>query len=336
MSLAHAAIFYTRESSMPNPDTLEARVLPTNIQVLSALDHLKQHLPQLFDALAKKINIAQILAESGTVGKVTVDRVSVGNVLVQSLTLKNTQANLASGNAYLEDVGMTLELRFKLHWWFDIEIYSDSGDEDLGSLWFSMHVGNVAVPSLANIQMNIPTVTVNNVGAQVNPLQNLDLGAAAFQKLAIKKSTLPTAGFTLSGLALGSLNLSGLGVPAMQSNEVTIQAFKPNQTVVIPSASLGNISIPSTAIPDVKSGGIDIDAVASSRGLKVDFGIFGFTFLVTPVVHMDIGSMTLHDLGLSASVENIDVANVHVPLDVKGITLKTLHLDDLTVNDVSL
>jgi hypothetical protein len=283
--------------------------------------------------LVKKINVEQILAESGTVGQVTVGQVAVGNVVVDSLTLHNTQANLKSGNAYLENVGITIELKFKLHWWYDIGIYSDSGDEDLGSLSFAMNVGNVAVPSLANIQMTIPAVTVNNVAAQVSPLQNLDLGGAAFNKLKVLKTTLPAAGF---GMALGSLGLSALGVPDVASEEASIDEFKPNQTVVLPGASLGSVSIPSTAIPDVQSGAFGLDAQASSRGIKVDFGIFGFTITVTPVVHMHIGAMTLHNLGLSAAVGSIDVQNIHVPLDVKGITLKTLKLHNLTVTDVSL
>jgi hypothetical protein len=321
---------------MPIPVSVDVHALATNDQVLAALDNLRQNLPQLFDALVKKINVAQILAQSGTVGNVTVGEVTVGNVVVDSLTLHNTQANLTSGNAYLENVAMTIELRFKLHWWFDIGIYSDSGDEDLGSLSFGMNVGNVAVPSLANIQMTIPTVTVNNVAAEVNALQNLDLGGASFSKLKVTKTTLPTAGFSLSGMALGGLNLSGLGVPSVASEQASIDEFKPNQTVVLPGASLDAVAIPSTSIPDVQSGAFGLDAQASSRGLKVDFGIFGFTFWVTPIVHMHVGAMTLHDLGLSANVGSIAVQNVHVPLDVKGITLKTLKLDNLTVTDVTL
>lgn len=324
------------ENDMPTPVSVDVRALATNDQVALALDNLRQNLPQLFDALVKKINVEQIVAQSGTVGKVTVGQVAVGNVAVDSLTLHNTQANLKSGNAFLEDVGMTIELRFKLHWWYDIGIYDDSGDEDLGSMWFSMHVGNVAVPSLADIAMTIPQVTVNNVAAQVNPLQNLDLGAAAFNKLKVTKTTLPAAGFGLTGMALGSLGLSGLGVPDVESEQASIDGFKPTQTVVLPGASLGSVNIPSTSIPDVKSGAFDIDAQASSRGLEVPLGIFGFTFWVTPVVHMQIGSMTLHDLGLSANVGSIQVQNVRVPLDVKGITLKNLKLHNLTVTDVSL
>lgn len=308
----------------------------TNTEALAALDSLRANLPALFSALAKTINVEQILAKSGTVGQVTIGEIKVGDVVVDSVKLSGTSANLRSGNAFLEHVFFTLELKFGLHWWFDIGIYSDSGDENLGSLSFGMSVGNVSVPSLDNIQMNIPSVSVNNVAANVKPIQNLNLGAAAFSKLKVDDTTLPAAGFGLTGLALGSLNLSGLGVPEVKSKQASIDGFKPNQTVLLPSASLGGISVPATAIPDVKSGAFGLDAQASSRSIGVDFGIFGFTFYVTPIVHMQIGSMTLHDLNLSAAVNQVTVENVHLPVDVHGILLKTLKLDDVQIDNVSL
>jgi len=313
-----------------------ANGLVTNEQALKALDTLRTQLPQLFGLLSKQINVAQILAKSGQVGQVSVGEIKVGDVVIDAVKLNNTTADLKSGSAFLQDVAMTIELRFGLHWWFDIGIYSDSGDENLGSLWFGMNVGNVAVPSLDNIHMNIPTVTVSNVSAQVSPIQNLNLGAAGFDKLAVTDTTLPAAGFTLSGMALGSLNLSGLGVPEVKSAKASIDAFAPKQTVVLPGAHLANLDVPATSIPDVQSGAFGLDAQASSRSFSLDFGIFGFTFTVTPVVHMHIGAMTLHGLSLSAHVGQAAVENVHLPVEVRSILLKTLQLTDVSIDNVSL
>jgi hypothetical protein len=310
--------------------------LVTNEQALTALESLKTHLPQLFGLLSKQINVAQILAKSGQVGEVKVGEVKVGDVVIDAVKLSNTTADLRSGSAFLQNVDMTIELQFGLHWWFDIGIYSDSGDENLGSLWFGMNVGNVSVPSLDNIHMAIPAVTVSNVSAQVSPIQNLNLGAAGFDKLAVSDTTLPAAGFTLSGLGLGSLNLSGLGVPEVKSAKASIDAFKPKQTVVLPGAKLANLDVPSTSIPDVSSGAFGLDAQASSRSFSLNFGIFGFTLTVTPVVHMHVGAMTLHNLSLAAHVGQAAVENVRLPVEVRSILLKTLQLDDVSVTNVSL
>lgn len=327
---------------MPNPvstgvtPSADAVSMISNAQAMAALDSLKVHLPDLFLALVKKINIAQVLAKSGKVGEVSVGEVTIGDVVVDSVKLQGTSADLKAGSAFLQGVGMTLELRFKLHWWFDIGIYSDSGNEDLGSLWFSMNVGNVAVPSLQDIHLEIPGVSVDNLHATLAPIQNLNLGAAGFSKLKVEDTTLPSAGFTLNGLALGALSLSGLGAPKVESAKASIEQFAPTQTVVLPGAKLSGLSIPSTAIPNVSSDDFAIDAQASSRSISVDFGIFGFKFIVTPVVHLQVDAMTLQGLSLSANVGQVAVQNVRLPVSVHSILLKSLSLEDVSVTNVSL
>jgi hypothetical protein len=327
---------------MPNPVSpaaialTDVASLATNAQARAALDNLRITLPDLFAALVKKINVAQVLAKSGKVGEVSVGEISIGDVVVDKVTLTDTSANLKSGSAFLQNVDMTLELKFKMHWWYDIGIYSDSGDENLGSLGFAMNIGNVQVPSLEDIQLEIPSVSVNNLNAQFSPIKNLNLGAAGFTKLKVDDTTLPSAGFTLNGLATGALTLSGLGAPEVSSAKASIDEFKPAQTVVLPGAKLTGLAIPSTAIPNVSSGDFGLDAQASSRSISVDFGIFGFTFIVTPVVHMRIGAMTLQSLSLSANVDQAAVENVRLPVSVRSILLKSLKLEDVSVTNVSL
>src|ERR1700722_11479242 len=124
---------------------------------------LQVHLPPIFNQLARQINIAHITAQLGSVGHVTIGQVTVGNVTVGTLTLNNTTATLESANAYLQNVGMNLELQFTLNWSYNVGFWSGSGSDGLGSLWFSMNLGNVAVPSLGNIKLTIPEVSLKNM-----------------------------------------------------------------------------------------------------------------------------------------------------------------------------
>jgi hypothetical protein len=322
-------------TSLASPAAAAASIA-TNAQATAALDSLKNHLPDLFALLVRKINVAQIVAKTGQVGDISIGEIAIGDVVVDSLKLTDTSANLTSGSAFLQDVAMTLELRFRLEWWIDIEIYEDEGVEDLPTLWFSMNVGNVQVPSLDDIEMDIPEVTVSNLSANVAPIKNLDLGPAGFTKLKVDDLTLPSAGFSLAGLALGTLNLSGLGAPEVKAAKAGIDEFTPTHTVVLPAANVQGISIPSTSIPNVSSGNFGLDAQASSRALKVDFDIFGFRFVVTPIVHMHINAMTLQGLALSADVGQVSVQNARLPVNVKNIVLKSLKLDDVSLSDISL
>lgn len=327
---------------MPNPVSpvaiplAESATMVTNAQALAALDSLKTHLPDLFAALVKELNVAQVLAKSGKVGEVSVGEVSIGDVVVDSLKLSDTSAKVQSGNAFLEDVAFILELKLRLHWHYDIAIYEDSGVEDLGSLSFGMNVGNVQVPALNDIQLEIPAVTVNNLDAQLAPLKNLNLGAADLGKLKVEDTRLPSAGFTLNGMALGSLSLSGLGAPAVDSAKASIDEVSPTAAVVLPSAKLTGVAIPATSIPNVSSGDFGLDAQASSRSIKIDFGIFDLKFVLTPIVHLHVGAMTLQALSLSAEVGEVAVENVRLPVNVRSILLKSLKLEDVSVANVTL
>src|SRR5215831_16345604 len=242
---------------MPNNDPIAA-VSPQDLT--SVLQSLKATLPHVFAAVTKQINIANITAQSGAVGQISVAQIGLGNVTVGSTKLFNISASLNAGSAFLENVSMNLELQFQLHWWYDIAIYSDSGDSDLGSLWFGMNLGNVTIPSLSNIQMAIPAVAVGPVTATVPPVSNFSLNGASMTGLKVTTTTLPTPGFSLNGMNLGTVKVSEVGVPGASMQTVAIEGFKPSSPIVVPSATVGGINVPSTAVPDVHSGAFNTNA----------------------------------------------------------------------------
>lgn len=306
-----------------------------NLQL--AINQLREHLPQVFGAVSKQINLAQLSVKSGAVGHVTIGQVTVGDVVVGSMKLVNTSATLQSSQALLENVGINLELQFRLIWSYDLGIFGGgSGTENLGSMFFAMSVGNVFVPSLGAIQMNVPQVTVDNVAARVPPMSDLDLGSASFSQLNVTGTRLPTPGFALNGMSFGTFRLSDFEVPAATSDEVRIDQFRPDQDVVLPGASVGPVSIPSTSVPSVRSGSFNFDARTDRRSIGANFGLFGISIEVTPIAHMRVGAMTLAGLQLSATVGNIAVENVRIPVDVHGILLRNLTLASVTANDVTI
>jgi len=308
--------------------------MATAAQELAA--HIQGPLATALNAVARQINIAQIAAQMGTVGHVTVGQVAVGNVSIGTLTLSNTSATLESAQAVLQNVAMNLELQFTLTWSYNVLWWSGSGTDNLGSLWFQMNLGNVQVPSLANIELNIPKISAQNLTVQVPPVSNLDLGAASFSALALTNTTAPSAGFSLNGLTLGALSLTQLGVPAASSQQATIGDFKPAQPVVVPAANLGQVAIGATSIPDISSGGFNLDAQTSSRGINANFGIFSIGIAVTPIAHMNVGAMHLSNVNLSASVGGATINDVHIPLELHNVLLNTLKLSNVSIDTVKL
>jgi hypothetical protein len=314
-----------------NPAALNPQLSP---QVTAAL---QQHLPIVLAGLTRKINIAQVLAAAGQITDIEVDKIVLGSAHIGQLTLNGTSLNLSSGSAFLRNVRIVLELQFSLDWWYDIGIAHGSGTDNLGSVSFGINVGDVLVPSLNNIPLTIPNLTATNVAADIAPITNLDLAGGGFTGLNAMNATIPADGFQLSGLGVGSVSISNGQVPRTLVEKVSIQDFKPNGNIVVPSLQLGPVQLPSANAGDIRTGAaIAFDGIASKRGLSANLGIFGITIWVTPIAHISIGSLDLQGVSIAGSVNQATVLNVSVPIDIRGINLKTINIGQIDVNNITL
>jgi hypothetical protein len=298
---------------------------------------LRARLPGVFQALGRKINIDDIKAASGTIRDLDIDRVVIGEVSIDRLTLQGTTATIHSGNAFLQDVSIVLRLGFTLEWEIDLIFFDDSGTEDLGTLVIPIgNIGNIRIPSLEDINLTIPSVAVENLTATIAPIINLDLGGASLQNLDAKETTLPTNGFQLSGLNLGNLILSSLGIPATSTEEVTVAQFRPNSPLLLPGAQITQLQIPSTVINDIQSGAIAFDAVADDRSVGFDLGFLEVRVVVHPVVDVAISSLRLQGVDISVLVNQARIDNARVPVEVRGVILKGLDLAEVNITGITL
>lgn len=296
---------------------------------------LEAKLPGIFRQLGRQINISQLLVKSGLLRDLDIDKVILGQTHIDRLVLQGASALLHSANAFLKDVRISLELKITVDWFINLAVFSDSGTENLGSIFFNIPVGNIQIPSLSNIDLTIPTVTIENVSANITPIVNLDLNGGQFEKATATQTVIPSGGFQLNGLGLGNFTLSSLQVPGISTSEAKIQRFLPNNEIVLPGAQLSQLSVPSTTVNDIQSNNIAFDGVASRRGLGFDIGFLGVTVFVTPIAHMFVGSMLFQDVNLSATVNQARIENIKVPVDIRGITIKGVELVDVNVTGVN-
>lgn len=287
--------------------------------------------------LVKKIKINQVRAESGSMADLDVDKVIFGDAVINKIILTGTSATLKGARAFLRNVRMVLELKFALHWEIDLGwLGSWDGDNDLGSLPFGMELGDISIPSLANIDMNIPSLSVDNVHAQIAPINNLDLGGAQIKKLAAKETGVPAEGFGISGLGVGSLSIKNLSVPKTATDAVSIEEFTPNAAISLPGVELANLRIPSAQVDNITTGGFNFMARASARSLGVDLGILAIRLTVTPVVHMDVGTMAIQDVALAATAGKLKVQDIKLPITIRGVNLKNLVLQTVDIGEISM
>ena len=311
----------------------EAVIKPTR----DVLDILQERLPFLVSQLTRRANIDQVTAESGTAEQLKINQISLGNATIENITLSGINASLNGSQALMQGVRMVLELKFTLEWEVDLGWLGSWGDtSDLGSISFPVDVGNVSVPSLANIQFSIPTATATNVAAGIDPIKNLQVGATQFSKLNAGDTDAPSNGFSLNGLGIGGFSLSKMDLPQTSTAKVTIDEIKPAAPVTLPGLSVTGINLPAVQIGTINAGGFGINANISRRSLLVDLGILSFKLNIDPVTHINVQSMTIHDAAFSLAVNRADIKNVRVPLSIEGVELRKLGLNAVKINQISL
>ena len=290
-------------------------------------------------AALRTVDVGRIGAVSGTAGTLGVDRIELGEATIDRLVIQGVSASIHAGATWLQDVRFVLELRLSVDWWYDFGwLGSGGGTVGLPSLSFGLSLGNVLVPSLDDIDLSVPSAVVNDAGAAIAPISNVDLGGVSFRDLRVDDTRLPAAGFGLSGMELGAVTIDSVGFPAALSRGLGIGQFTPDGPLRLPAAEVTGIRIPHAQIADVVSqGAVDIeDAQATRRGVSLSLGLFGFTFWVAPVFDIHIGQLTLSDVTAAASIDRLRLEDLSAPVTIRGVRMGDLRLEQVTVNQISI
>ncbi|MGH6920862.1 MAG: hypothetical protein ACREJ0_24530 [Geminicoccaceae bacterium] len=209
--------------------------------------------PSAADVIARAlrtIDIGQLGAVSGTAGSLGVDRIELGEATIDRLVIQGVAASIQAGTTWLQDVRFVLELRLSVDWWYDFGwLGSGGGTVGLPSLRFGLTLGNILVPSLDDINLSVPSAVVNDAGAAIAPITNLNLGAARFRDLRVDDTQLPSAGFGLSGMDLGAVAVDNVGFPAAVSRRLSLGELTPDGPLRLPAAEVTGIEIPLGADP---------------------------------------------------------------------------------------
>jgi hypothetical protein len=315
-----------------NPTAAGAAAVPDLASHIEAV--LRTRLPALLGGMVRRINIAQILAASGNLGDIEVDKIVLGSAHIDQLIVQGTTLDLHSGSAFLQNVRTILDLNLSLDWSVSIGFASASGTINLGTLSFGINLGNILVPTLNNIPISIPQISASNVTADIAPISNIDLGGGTFTAV---NATIPANGFQLTGLGLGSLSLSTLQVPQTTVDKVSIQDVSPNRNIVVPSVQLNQLQLPAAAAADIQTTApIAFTAIASAQGVSASAGVISVSLWATPVIHISIGSLLLQNVSISGTVNRATIQNVSVPVDIRGVNLKTISIGQIDVNNITL
>lgn len=293
---------------------------------------------QLAAAVMRRIELPHFASASGSAANIRIGEVSLGQASVDHVDVFDTRTTFDTGNVFLADARALVEIQLSVRWWYDFWFASDSGTVSLGSVSFPFTVGNIAIPRLRNIRLEIPTASLDDITATLQPVVNLDLGGGTFENLALTDTVLPSAGFGLGGLGLGAVKLDGLEIPAASSAKLELGGFSPNGPLVLPSIRVDNLNLPSASAPRIESDGLISvpQATASQRVVPFSLGVIGFDFRMRPVLDFVIERLVIEDLSASASIAALEIRDIAAPLTIRDVQLDGLSLEQLTIDRITV
>lgn len=281
----------------------------------------------------RRLEVSRILAQSGSAASISVDQIRLGDAMIERLHLRDVNATLDAGETRLENIRVLLRITAGLR--FRVFGISRTRSATFG---FPLSIGDVRVPRLDDIVLEVPSATVTDAQIEVQPVSNLHLGAAQFTDLRVEGTDLPAAGFALDGLAVEGFDLHDVDVPASFTQALSVGTFAPARPLNLPTAIITGVQLPEVVAPRVSSSGsIGIPNVIPEdleRRARLDLILLSVELFVRPVLDLQISALTINDIRAVSSIDRITIEDISAPVTISGLRLGELELREVTVNRV--
>jgi hypothetical protein len=279
-----------------------------------------------------QVGVPALTAQQANLNKIDIGTLAVGPIAVGSLVIDNTDFAMNAAQAILRNLSVTLGLNLKIKWSIDVELFSDSGTEDLGTVEFDVPLPDLTLAPLDNISVNIPTLTAQNASGQADPL-SLSVSNATADQIRASNTVLPTAGFTVAGLSVTSIEGEQIDVPAVGIDSATV-AHLHGDPIVIPNFTLRNLTLPAAQSPSITNTAplvmpLALGPLRPAPG--IDIGILSVALLITPIVTTHVGHLEITSVTASATVGQISLRDVTLPYDVLNLRLSQLGINSVAI-----
>lgn len=288
-----------------------------------------------------KVSVPAASIGQASVQQVHVGEVKLGPVHIGLLSLNDLQLQASSGVAQMRNVSVQLTLTFALDWQVGIVIdapwplpdvdFSEKGTMNLGTLQLGIGFGNLTLPGLADLTLDIPKLAVPDVTAVVGALQRLNLGAVLAERIQAQGLVAPSAGFQLNGLGLGGVTAQGVQLPAAALAGASIGRVSggslPLQAVQIPGLVLPQVTLPRVSCQDV---GAAANPVVTKMP-TADVGLLKATLKVTTTAAFHMDELRIDGIRASSSIGEIALQNVELPYEVLDLTLSQIGIDRIEI-----
>lgn len=288
-----------------------------------------------------QVKVPKLDIQQAGLTTISVGEVSIGPITVGDLVLNNTDFSLSAAQGVLQNVSVTVTLQISVEWHVHVGMPDgipdiNVGDTyNLGSFSFSMPVGNIVIPGLNNVHINIPSLAAQNLSVSANPL-SLQLQNTTADQIQAQDTALPSAGFTIAGLTINSVQGETISVPAAKIDTATIGHVH-GDPVKIPAFTLNGLQLPAAQIPQLSSSApLDIPANLPSRSVGFDAGILRLSITITPSALSHIDHLEITGANASATVGQVVLHNVVLPYDALNLTLSQIGITTIEIPEFTV
>jgi hypothetical protein len=287
-----------------------------------------------------KLKVPSLSVQQAHVQTVDIGQALIGPISVGELVVNNVNFALLGASGVLNGTSITVTINITFKWHIHIGLPWPLDDIDTGAthdfppiVFGPIGLGNITLPGLNNIQLNIPSLNTQNLVVTPNNPITIHLTNVTADGVMATNFTLPSQGFTLAGMGLTSINGNGIGVPLADMEKATVKHLY-GDPINIPAFSVGNFSMTSAQIPGVSSTApLNINAVLPTQncGFGDNNSFLSMHLYITPSALMHVDHLEISNATASVAVGNVTLHNVALPYDVLNIKLADIGINTLVI-----
>lgn len=293
----------------------------------------------LMNAVLRRVGIRKVSIGELDARTLGVDEIEVGSASVERMRLADMRTQVQTGQAFLNNVRTIVNLDIHVNWQVNLLFTSPSDSFRLGSIPIPFDVGDVLIPELDNLDIQVPSAQVEGSTLSVQPIRNLTFNGGTVADVSVSDIRTPVAGFALDGLSFDSISLSHIGVPDASIGSVDIGSLQAEGLLTIPRVETDSIGVSEVQVPRISSNQpISIqNADAQDREITlVNIGLLRVSITIKPSLDMNIGSLTLDDMEASSTIRSVELDNTRFSLAVNGISMSDVGARGLRAEQFSL
>lgn len=274
------------------------------------------------------------------IGEVNVGELSAGPLSIGTLVLDTMQFNVNTGTVSLQNLQITISLTMTIDWVVSVSIplvgdFGWNGTIDLGTQSISVPFGDISLPGLQSLTLDLASLTVDNLSALVAPISDLQLGSLVAQDIRASGIVAPVPDFQIVGLGLAKASIEGLSVPAASSVDATVGSVQ-GMTAPLGTVTIPNLSLPQASLGDIAGQALDVQATSNPISLVSDAGVLKITLNLTPATGMHTDELRIQGVQASASIGQLQLTNLVLPFTLMNLTLSQIGIDTIQVPNIEV